>query len=242
MAIARDKTVRDLLAEVPAAHRVFEEAGIDYCCGGEQTFEMACSKAHVSAAEVEQRIAEALETATPTSEVKNWHAEPLADLVSHIIETHHAFTRREMARLAPLMGTVAQVHGKDHPELLRIQAIFEELSPEMNLHMMKEEEMFFPYIAQIEEAALEGRPVISTTFSGVKDPVRAMMQEHDSTGAQLRAIREASADYLVPPGGCFSYQSLYEGFRAFEQDMHQHIHLENNILFPRALQMEGYKS
>lgn len=239
MNMDQNKTVREWVREVPVAASVFEEMGIEYCCGGDQTLERACAKAHQTVAEVEERITNRLQAATSPDKTKDWGAEPLADLMAHIIETHHAFTRRELERLAPLARTVARVHAKFHPELARIQSAFDTMSQELSLHMMKEEQVLFPYIARIEEAAMEHRPVISATTEGVENPVAMMMSEHESAAEHLHTIRDASANYNVPSGGCLSYLSLYQGLQALERDLHQHISLENNILFPRALRMEA---
>lgn len=234
-----NKTVREWVREIPIAASVFEEMGIEYCCDGDQPLEKACRKAHRTLSDVEERIAGRLQAVTPAEKVKDWGTEPLADLMSHIIKTHHVFTRQELERLAPLARTVARVHAKFHPELLRIESVFEAISQELSLHMMKEEEVLFPHIARIEEAVMEHRPVISPMLNGVQNPVTMMMSEHESAAEHLHAIRDASKNYKVPSGGCFSYLSLYEGLQALERDLHQHISLENNILFPRARRMEA---
>jgi regulator of cell morphogenesis and NO signaling len=143
-----------------------------------------------------------------------------------------------MARLAPLFDKVCSVHGQNHPELQQIRASFRGLVQELTMHMMKEERVLFPYIVRMEEAVIQKEPVLPSPFGSVQNPVSMMEHEHDSAGNALRAMREASIGYTTPPEACISYQTLYKALAEFEADLHQHIHLENNILFPRAIAME----
>jgi regulator of cell morphogenesis and NO signaling len=162
----------------------------------------------------------------------------LADLVAHIISTHHKYTREEMARLGPLFDKVCSVHGKNHPELLQVRVSFQGLEQELTMHMMKEERVLFPYIVRMEESVIQKEPVLPPPFGSVQNPVTMMMHEHDSAGEALRSMRKASAGYTPPGDACISFQTLYKTLADFEADLHQHIHLENNILFPRAIAME----
>ena len=232
------KTVRELALEFPDATRVFERLGIDYCCGGNRSLEEASSAAHVSAEEV----LDALELAELESRGKqknrNWQAEPLADLIDHINKTHHKYTTEEISRLGPLLEKVCSVHGKNHPELQRIHATFRGLAQELSLHMMKEERVLFPYIVRMEESVIQKEPILPPPFGTVQNPVAMMIHEHDDAGEALRMMRQTSAEYAPPNDACASYQALYKALADFEADLHQHIHLENNILFPRAIQME----
>lgn len=239
MNLDQNRTIREWVREIPAAAAVFEEMGIEYCCDGAQTFDKACASAHRTVVEVRERIANRMKSVSAASETKDWGTLPLGDLMGHIVETHHAFTRQELERLAPLARTVARVHGKFHPELLRIQSALEIMSADLNLHMNKEEEVVFPYIAELEDAALGNRPGLSPRMNGLQSPLEMMMSDHEATGQHLHSMRDASANYEVPSGGCLSYRSFYQGLQALEKDLHQHISLENNILFPRALQMEA---
>jgi regulator of cell morphogenesis and NO signaling len=130
------------------------------------------------------------------------------------------------------------VHGKNHPELLRMQATFGNLAQELTMHLMKEEMVLFPYLVRMEEAVVQKDPVLPPPFGTVQNPVSMMIHEHDTAGIALRVMRQASGDYTPPPDACVSYQTLYRALNEFEVDLHQHIHLENNILFPRAIEME----
>ena len=239
MSVATEKTVRELALEIPAATRLFEKLGIDYCCGGGQTLEQACHAASLSISQVEDSL-DAVRRAAPASAgERNWQAAPLADLLAHIESSHHAFTRQEIARLGPLFDKVCSAHGKNHPELLHLRDIFTGLGAELTTHLMKEEMVLFPYIVRLEEAAVAQEPAPPTPFGSVRNPVAMMINEHDGAGAALRALRETSHGYQVPPDACLSFLTLYRALAALEADLHQHIHLENNVLFPRAIQMEN---
>jgi regulator of cell morphogenesis and NO signaling len=232
-----NKTVRDLAVENPAATRVFEKFGIDYCCGGGKSLREACQTANIAP---DKLLASLQEAAQPkgSNGNKDWSSELLGDLIDHIIETHHTYTREEISRLEPLVAKVCSVHGQRHPELLRIRELFGGLAQELHMHMMKEEQVLFPYISRMEEAVEEGRPILPPMFGTVQNPVEMMIHEHDSAGQALHEMRELGAGYTPPADACVSFQTLYRALDEFERDLHQHIHLENNILFPRAVEME----
>jgi regulator of cell morphogenesis and NO signaling len=238
MSVATEKTVRELAAENPAATRIFEKLGIDYCCGGNQSLDEACQKAGVSVAEVIASLEGVEQAASIEQTAREWNDEPLSELIAHIKNTHHKYTREEIVRLYALLEKVCSVHGKNHPELVGIRDIFLGLSQELTTHLMKEEMVLFPYIIRMEEAVLQKEPILPAPFGTVKNPVAMMEHEHDSAGDALRAMRQASHGYAPPADACVSYQTLYRAMAVFESDLHQHIHLENNILFPRAIAME----
>lgn len=238
MSVSTARTVRELAVEIPEATRIFEKIGIDYCCGGNKSLEEACTTANISLDEVLDSLELAEQTARAKQKDRNWQAEPLAELVAHINSTHHKYTREELARLGPLFDKVVSVHGKNHPELQNVRAAFRGMAQELTTHMMKEEAVLFPYIVRMEEAVIQKEPVLPPPFGSVQNPVAMMMHEHDSAGDALRTMRQASAGYTPPGDACISYQTLYKALGDFEKDLHQHIHLENNILFPRAIEME----
>ena len=230
------KTVRELAVELPNAARVFEKLGVDYCCGGNIPFSEACQKAGLDPDEV---LASIREEPTGAAPAQDWAKAPLAALARYIVEKHHSFTRSELARLEPLFSRVCAAHGERHPELAQMQKAFRALSAELQSHMMKEENILFPYLSEMEQAVLSGRPCPQPMFGTVRNPVRMMTLEHDSAGDELRELRRASGNYSVPTDACASYGELYRSLQAFEADLHTHIHLENNILFPRAVAMEA---
>ena len=238
MSVMTEKTVRELALEIPAATRLFEKLGIDYCCGGNKTLEQACRVANVPLDAVTDSLDVADHNAQGASKERDWQTEPLADLIAHVKNTHHKYTREEIARLGPLFDKVCSVHGENHRELLRLRSIFAGLAQELTTHMMKEEMVLFPYIERMEEASIEKEPMLPPPFGTVRNPVAMMLHEHDDAGNALRELRQASNGYTPPAEACVSYQTLYKALAEFETDLHQHIHLENNILFPRAVEME----
>lgn len=238
MKVMTAKTVREVAVENPAATRIFERFGIDYCCGGNQILEQACERAGVSLDEVLDSLEMEEESARASRQTRDWQSEPLSALIAHIQNTHHKFTREETVRLTALLQKVCSVHGKNHPELFEIQSIFAGLAQELAMHLMKEERVLFPYIVRMEEAVIQQEPLLPAPFGTVENPVAMMEHEHDSAGNALRSMRMASGDFAPPADACVSYQTLYKALAAFEADLHQHIHLENNLLFPRAIAME----
>jgi regulator of cell morphogenesis and NO signaling len=239
VAIDTDKTVRELALENPASTRVFESLGIDYCCGGNRSLSEACRSAKLSIDEVLDSLAKADELDGARHQQRDWQTEPLAALIAHIQSTHHKYTKEEIARLGPLLEKVCSVHGRNHPELLEIREVFHGLAQELSAHMMKEEMVLFPYIARMEAALTRKETIARAPFGSVQNPVSMMEHEHDSAGNALRAMRQKTDGYSAPADACVSYQTLYRALAAFEADLHQHIHLENNILFPRAVAVEN---
>jgi regulator of cell morphogenesis and NO signaling len=239
MSVSTISTVRELAVTVPGATSVFERLGIDYCCGGGRTLREACEKSHVAVDEVIRHLEEAKQATQPGAEVRAWEAESMTDLAAHIVDTHHFFTKQELERIEQILDKVCTRHGANHPELLRLRTLFETLKQDLLPHMLKEEQVLFPFIARMEEAIGEGLAVPPPFFVTVQNPVRMMTQEHDTAGDLLREMRAAANNYVAPPDACISFQTLYQALAEFEADLHQHIHLENNILFPRAVMMEN---
>jgi regulator of cell morphogenesis and NO signaling len=232
------KTVRELALEIPNATRIFEKMKIDYCCGGNKSLVDACAIAGVAVEELERLFAQARESDAPLNGLLDFQNLTLTDLIGHILARHHVYRKEEMVRLQLLIAKVIAAHGENHPELAHLGELFQRLCADLTPHMFKEESVLFPYIEELEASALQDRPAPFAPFGTVKNPVRMMMMEHDTVGDLLRELRALSADYAVPADGCISYQTLYHALEAFEQDLHQHIHLENNILFPRAVEMQ----
>jgi regulator of cell morphogenesis and NO signaling len=233
MAITVTKTVRELAVEVPNATRVFEKLGIDYCCGGDRPLEEACASAGVDMDEVLRELEQGIDTSA-TIATRDWNAAPLAELVDHIVGKHHTYVKAEVPRLQTLIAKVVGVHGKNHPELEQVQVAFLALANELGAHLMKEEQILFPYVKQMASGSGCG----TSCFGTVQNPIRVMMMEHDNAGEKLREMRRITSDYSIPADACTSYATLFRALVEFEQDLHQHIHLENNILFPRVVAME----
>ena len=232
------KTVAEIALETPRAAGIFEEFGIDYCCGGERSLQEACNEARVVLAEVEAALQE-VRDARHTADTRDWRQESLAHLVEHVVNFHHQYVRRALPRIEQLLAKVLTAHGQKHHDLAKVQRHFHVLAEEMVRHMLKEEQILFPYIIRMEDAVTDGRAIPTPMFGTVKNPVRMMRAEHDSAGSELKEIRKLSKDYEAPKDGCNSFRALYSALEEFERDLHQHIHLENNILFPRAEALEG---
>ncbi len=240
MTLTATKTVGEIAAEVPGTTREFEKLGIDYCCGGNRTLGEACADANISVDDVLARLEKSL-SSTPPSDTEDWQNRPLSDLIDHITSTHHVFVREESPRIEALAAKVVGVHGKNHPELLQVQEIFSALAEELRVHLMKEEQILFPYVLSHGREQHWPENLLLRQCSGrCMNPVRMMMQEHDGAGEALRSLRSVTSGLQVPQeDACISYRTLYQALQGFEADLHQHIHLENNILFPRAVAMEA---
>ncbi len=224
-----------IAAAFPPSMRVFEAHGLDYCCGGQRELGEACAAAGFSPDKVLEEIQQL--HASHGAATKDWSAASITELVEYLLATHHVFTRTELARLAPLMDKVARVHGENHPELNAIRTFFLQMSDDLGPHLMKEEQVLFPYML-----ALDAGQTAPSCFGTVANPIRAMLAEHDLVGELLHRIRDLSRDFALPEGACGSYQSLFMGLADLEADLHRHIHLENNVLFPKALALEDAKA
>ena len=230
------RTVRDVVLEIPGATRVFETVGIDYCCGGGRSLESACATAGVTL----EHVLTSLElTKAPANGLPDFRTTTLAQLIEHIVNVHHVFTRTEIARLRGLLTKVCTKHGETHPELEPLRRLFDTLSSELEPHMFKEERILFPFVIGLEDALTNRRPFGRPPFGTVNNPIRLMMMEHDNAGRLLKEMRQLTFDYTPPADACMSYRSLYQALDELEKDLHEHIHLENNILFPRAAEMEA---
>lgn len=231
------RTVREIALESPVSTRVFEAYHIDYCCGGRKSLDDACDEAGVSASEVEERLREIL-TGQPRSGPERFDRYSLDGLVDHILETHHDFTRAEIAALTPLMDKVAQRHGNNHEYLLELNDLVEELFAELLPHMEKEERILFPYMKGLDEGGV-GAAGYYPPFGSVNAPISVMESEHERAGVILKSMRKVTGDYTLPEDACPSFTALFARLEGLEADLHQHIHLENNILFPKAVRQES---
>ena len=230
-------TVAEIVREDLSTTRLFEEIGIDYCCGGGKSLEVACEAAHRDVEEVLASLEAALTVAADGDGV-DYARLDLGDLISHILETHHVFTKRELGRLPALIHKVSEAHGERHPELLEVGRLFDRLKAELEPHIWKEEQVLFPYVRTLLEARGKGESAPPSCFGTIANPVGMMRMEHEAAGEALATLRETARNYQQPEDACISYRALYQALEAFEKDLHLHIHLENNILFPRAVELE----
>jgi regulator of cell morphogenesis and NO signaling len=231
-------TVREVATQLPESTRVFETLKIDYCCGGNRSLMEACASAGVEVDNVISELSALGKSVAGDSAAMDFQQLSLSELIAHIVETHHVFTKAEMVRIQALAEKVIDVHGAIHPELPILGELFQRLCVDLGPHMFKEELVLFPYIVAMEQSVTHGEPVPFAPFGTVQNPVRMMMMEHDTAGDLLRKLREVTSDYQVPADACISYRTLYQALENFEKDLHQHIHLENNLLFPKAVEQE----
>lgn len=240
MSFTGDTKLKDIATSNPAARQVLENAGLDYCCGGGNSLQEACVRADVPAEEILRRLRENSHDVNP--EEAAWTSAPLNELTRHIREKHHRYVREAIRRIQPLLDKVKTKHGANHPELGDIEKFFAAVSREMTMHMQKEEQILFPYIDALQRSADGAGPVEIPFFQTVRNPIQAMMREHDASGDLVKQIRAAASEYRIPADACASYEALYQELRGFEADLHEHVHLENNILFPRAVDAEAKAS
>ncbi|MFY0526854.1 iron-sulfur cluster repair di-iron protein [Archangium gephyra] len=219
-ALTPTTTVGELAASRPSSTRVFSRRGIDFCCGGGKTLEEACRRRGLDPQEVLREIQQELERGA--GEPVAWTERSQAELIQHIVAHYHEPLREELRRLHGMALKVLRVHGEKDPERLsQLADTFVLLKDELEPHMEKEERILFPWI-------LSGRPVPQG------GPIERMMFEHEQAGQLLVRLRELTGNYEVPPGACNTWRALWNGLEALERELHEHIHLENNILFPRA--------
>lgn len=228
-------TIAELAVAMPQAIPVLEKLGIDYCCQGHRSVQHACANAGITSDELLQLIGNAPQ---PSDGTKSWDGETLHALIAFIVDTHHAYTREALQRLQALAAKVRGVHGANHPELLVVERLVVELASDLIPHMLKEEQVLFPFVEALEAAALDGEEPPVPFFGTVKNPIRMMMSEHETAGEKLAEMRGLTMDYELPDDACASFRALYATLIEIETDLHRHIHLENNILFPRAAEME----
>lgn len=234
MKITLEQTVGQIVAGNPATARVFERHRIDYCCQGKVPLSVACERRGLSHRDILEELA-VCALVTPADRQKDWTAAPLPELVSHIVDTHHAYLREELPRIQALADRVAKVHGDHAPEVLAIQATFFGLREELESHMEKEEHILFPWVDRLHGGQLTPLGPQAT----VANPIQCMEKEHEDAGKALEELRRLSNDFKPPMDACNTWRVLYTSLRALEKDMHIHVHKENSILFPRALQLEN---
>jgi len=229
MRTTAEQTVREIALANPASAQVFERLGIDYCCGGNHSLSAACARANVPLEAAKRLLAECGEPVN--QDVANGAS--LGEMTQHIVQRHHGFIRRESPRIKELFRKVCDKHGRAHPELLNLKPLFDTLSEELDEHMTKEERILFPYIQTLND---EASP--SACFASVESPIAVMMADHENAGAILAKMRTLASGYQPPESACPTYQALYRALEEFERDLHWHVHLENNIVFPRAIAAE----
>lgn len=235
--IGAGDTVGAVVTRQPSLSRVFEKAGIDYCCGGKKSLEDACREKGIDLDELVNRLEEA-QASQEKENVVDAAVMSLTELADHIETTHHAYLRSELPRLDAMTEKVASVHGEKDSRLREVRETYRALAAELTSHMMKEEQILFPMVRQLEatESAQEFH------CGSVQNPIGQMEHEHDQAGAALERLRELTDGYTPPEWACNTYRALLDALSHLERDLHQHIHKENNVLFPRTITMESARA
>lgn len=230
-----DSTVAELVAEDYRRADVFRKYDIDFCCGGKVKLEQICSAKDINLTEIEGALDAAVKGISEETDFAQW---PLDRLAAHIVSRHHAYVNDSVPHIRQYAGKVARVHGAAHPETVTIEKLFSALADELEMHMRKEEMILFPVISQLAAAARYGTRIAPPPFGSVRYPIQSMESEHEGAGDLLRDIADLSDNYTPPADACNTYRVLYAKLQEFERDLHLHIHLENNLLFPAAIALE----
>jgi regulator of cell morphogenesis and NO signaling len=230
------ETLGEIVSKDLRKAETFKKLGLDFCCGGKKSLETACKEKGLDILQVRQELEKTANasSAAPQHDFGSWN---LAFLSDYIVNVHHAYVKQNLPVLLELSEKVANRHGKSYPELLQIRNNVIALSNELLLHLKKEETVLFPYIKQLESASVNSNPS-SKAFGFVQEPIAIMENDHDIVGRLADEIKTLSNNYTLPENACNSYGLLYKKLEDFENDLHMHIHLENNILFPKAVALE----
>lgn len=236
MNITPDTRVAEIASGNPATIRIFQRFAIDFCCGGKRPLSEVCAEKQMTFDELRS----ALESAGAPGAMDFPAADAtLTALVRFIVDRYHADLRQELPRLTQMAAKVLDAHGSRHPDTLpALAATLRGLREELELHMMKEERVLFPYVEKLEALAADGRPLTASPFGSIQAPIGMMEHEHDDAAQALARLRRLTDGYTPPADACNTFRGLYYGLAELEKALHEHIHLENNVLFPRAAQME----
>lgn len=226
------RSLGEIVSHDLRAGAIFDRFGLDYCCGGARTLGEACRQRGIGVDQVAIAI-DALDAASPAAPERD-----CAALVDHIINRHHAYVRRSIPVVQQHLTKVVTAHGARHPELAEVQAQFSTVATELMQHMVKEETVLFPYIYALAAAVEHKAPPPPDMFGTVQNPIRMMEIEHQEAGDGVSALRELTRGYEPPDDACDTYRMVLRELAAFEQDLHEHVHLENNVLFPKAIELE----
>lgn len=237
LALSETCTVRELVAQYPQTVRVFEQFGIDYCCGGQRDLRTACAESDVSSGLLLVALQRALSAPAPPEPVRrNWSAVTVAELADHIENQHHTYLKSELPRLEDMLGLVEQAHQAMHGQMLRaLTVVVNELRREIMQHLLREEHLLFPMIRQVE--AYSNGHGIRPQGASLELVVAELEDEHEHVAHVLESIRQLTDNFTLPSDACATFDQLWAGLRCLDADLREHIHLENNVLFPRTLEM-----
>lgn len=237
MSTLSSKTLAQIVNSNQKTAAIFEKYNLDFCCKGKRTLQQACTESEI---EIDNLISELekVEQSGLNSNDINVNNLTLSQLAEHIVITHHTYVKNEMPLIFGYLQKVKGKHSERHPELNKIFQLFAAVKEELEQHMQKEELVLFPRIKNIEHQIAEGKEIVLNS-SYLFSPISMMEQEHDHAGNMLAEIRELTNNYQPPADACTTYKLSFSSLQEFEKDLHQHVHLENNILFPKALKMFG---
>ena len=235
MNITEENTVAEVVTYNIKTADVFKKHGIDFCCGGGISIKKACEKNNISYADLEQELSNINNNISRAYNYDSWK---LDFLVDHIENIHHTYVAENTPLVLQYSDKVAKVHGHHYKEVVEINKLFHAVAQELAAHMKKEELILFPFIKQLVKSDKEGVKVRVPHFGTVNNPIAMMEEEHENAGDILKEIKQLSNNYTPPENACNTFKALYAKLEEFEQDLHQHIHLENNILFPKAILLE----
>lgn len=230
-----EKSVGEWVAADYRAAAVFDKYGIDFCCGGQKPVAQACAEKGIDPEVVVQEVEHVTETPGIAEQYDQWALDFLAD---YIVNQFHAYTKGKLPQISEYVETIAHVHGESHPETRTIAALWHEVKGELAKHMQKEELLLFPYIKRLARSEAEGGPVTPPPFGSARELIETMEAEHDDTGNALGEIERLSGNYTPPEEACPTYRTLYAYLNEFDAATKKHVHLENNILFPKAILLE----
>lgn len=236
MTISSETQVRDVVKQNFNTARLFHANHVDYCCGGDKTISEACYEAGIEPDQLIKQLEKVAEQVDPDTIYVN--ELPSDELCDYIVKRHHAYVKDSIPFLKRSLEKICSVHGDNHPELFEIKELFNKTAGELTMHMQKEEIVLFPYIKKMVKAKKEGTLIGAAVFGSVTNPIRLMISEHEAEGKRFSEISRLSKNYAVPVDACTTYETTIHQLKAFESDLHRHIHLENNILFPRAIELE----
>jgi len=231
-----NKTLAELVTDNIRSAIVFEEFGLDFCCKGNRSLSDACKEKNIEVGKVTAQLNELSEKTNGNLQADDWS---LDFLVDYIMNNHHQYVRKMIPIITLHADKVASVHGKNHPETIRIADLFLAVREELEMHMMKEERILFPQIKQMVLTKNANSEFFLPAFGTIQNPIRMMEHEHTSAGDALYQIRDLSNNYSHPDDACNTFKALYSELKEFEEDLHKHIHLENNILFPKSIALEA---
>lgn len=230
-----NKTIGEIVADDFRTAPVFENHGIDFCCGGQVALATVCTEKGLDLAGIAAELAAV--RSEPAGRDQNYSSWALPFLADYIVNTHHAYLKENDGQIAAYARKIAGVHGAHHPEVIRIAAIFDKIATDMTGHLKEEEEVFFPALKQAYAARIAGATPEATDRETIRVSLMRLHREHEEIGDAVHTIRHLSKEYAIPDDVCNTFMLTYQKLREFEDDLHKHVHLENNILFPKAAEL-----